>query len=62
VVPAGQNTAGSNGVFSRFRIVTFDDAEVALVVTVINGPVYAFRMPEVDARRVPAPPRALAAK
>jgi hypothetical protein len=60
-VPAGRNTAGSNGVFSRFQIVTFDDAEIALLVDAINGPVYAFRMPEVDARRVPAPPRSLAA-
>jgi hypothetical protein len=34
-----------NGVYSRFRIARFADAEVAVVVNRIDGPVYAFRVP-----------------
>ncbi len=33
------------GVYSRFRLVRFRDAEVALVVNRTDGPVYAFRVP-----------------
>jgi hypothetical protein len=33
------------GVYSRFRLVRFRDAEVALVVNRADGPVYAFRVP-----------------
>jgi hypothetical protein len=61
LIPASENTSGSNGVFSRFRIATFDDAEVALVVTQVNGPVYAFRIPGEIQRRVPGAPRSLSA-
>ena len=35
-----------NGVFSRFRLATYDDAEVAVAVTAVDGPVYAFRIPD----------------
>jgi len=41
VVPEDQ----SNGVYSRFGLVRYDDAEVAVVVNQVNGPVYAFKMP-----------------
>ena len=38
VVPGGES---GNGVYSKFRIASFDDAEIALVVTQVDGPVYA---------------------
>jgi len=41
VVPEDQ----SNGVYSRFGLVRYHDAEVAVVVNQVNGPVYAFKMP-----------------
>lgn len=40
-----QAMSKDNGVYSRFRIARFSDAEVALVVNRIDGPVYAFRIP-----------------
>jgi len=36
VVPAGESR---NGVYSKFRIASFDDVEVGLVVTEVDGPV-----------------------
>jgi hypothetical protein len=42
VTPAGDS---KNGVYSKFRIASFVDAEIALVVTRVDGPVYAFRIP-----------------
>src|SRR5690606_6158218 len=35
----------TNGVYSRFRIARYGDEEVGIVVSQINGPVYAFRVP-----------------
>lgn len=35
-----------NGVYSRLRIARYDDTEVAVVVNRIDGPVYAFRIPD----------------
>jgi hypothetical protein len=43
-------------VYSKFRIVSFADAEIALVVNQVNGPVYAFRMPGAESRREPKSP------
>jgi len=53
LTPAGESR---NGVFSKFRIAHFDDAEVALVVTRTDGPVYAFRIPDITQDRKPRPP------
>ncbi len=50
-----------NGVYSRFRIASFADAEVALVVHSVDGPVYAFRIPVAAARKEPRPPKATGA-
>ena len=58
VVPAGES---KNGVYSKFRIASFDDVEVGLVVTEVDGPVYAFRIPSADGRRGPKSPAALKA-
>jgi hypothetical protein len=53
VVPQDQ----SNGVYSRFGLVRYDDAEVAVVVNQVNGPVYAFKMPGTVTPQVrPNPP------
>lgn len=35
----------TNGVFSRFRLVSYDDAEFAVVITDVEAPVYVFRLP-----------------
>jgi len=59
LVPAGENR---NGVYSKFRIASFEDAEVALVVNEVDGPVYAFRLPSGDYRRGPKSPAALKAQ
>ncbi|HEV8694401.1 MAG TPA: hypothetical protein VGQ93_09515, partial [Lysobacter sp.] len=40
-----QAMAVDNGVYSRFRIARYQDAEVAVVVNDIGGSVYAFRIP-----------------
>jgi hypothetical protein len=53
LVPAGEIR---NGVYSKFRIASFADAEIALVVNQANGPVYAFRMPGAESRREPKSP------
>jgi hypothetical protein len=58
VVPDGESR---NGVYSKFRIASFDDAEIALVVTEVDGPVYAFRIPGADSRPGPKAPAALKA-
>jgi hypothetical protein len=42
VIPADP----SPGVYNRFRVATYDDAEVAVVVNDTAGPVYAFRLPD----------------
>jgi hypothetical protein len=42
VIPADP----SPGVYNRFRLATYDDAEVAVVVNSTTGPVYAFRLPD----------------
>jgi len=49
VVP--QSMTAANGVFSRFRVVRFSNAEIAVVVNRVDGPVYAFRLPEIAAAR-----------
>lgn len=41
-----QNMYTDNGVYSRFRVAHYDDLEVAVVVNRIDGPVYAFRLPD----------------
>jgi len=51
-----------NGVYGRFRIASFADAEIALIVTQVNGPVYAFRIPEGETRREPRSPTDLKAR
>lgn len=33
------------GIFNRFRLVRYDDMEIAVVVNQVNGPVYAYRVP-----------------
>jgi hypothetical protein len=48
-----------NGVYSKFRIASFADAEIALVVNEVNGPVYAFRIPMAETRRQPKSPAVL---
>jgi hypothetical protein len=58
VVPTGESR---NGVYSKFRIASFDDAEIALVVTEVDGPVYAFRIPGGTDRPAPRSPAALKA-
>jgi hypothetical protein len=45
VVPVDARSNGTQGPFGRFRIVSFDDAEIALIVTRVDGPVYAFKIP-----------------
>ena len=50
-----QPMTAENGVFSRFRLVRFTNAEIALVVNRVDGPVYAFRMPEAAFSRPSAP-------
>ena len=52
-----QSMTRENGVYSRFRIVTFQDAEVALVFNRVDGPVYAFRIPH-PSRSHPSAPKA----
>jgi len=51
-----------NGVYSKFRIARFSDAEVALVVTRADGPVYAFRIPGGTMQPGPKPPKSLSAR
>jgi hypothetical protein len=53
LVPAGDI---KNGVYSKFRIASFADAEIAVVVNQVDGPVYAFRMPGAESRREPKSP------
>ena len=53
VVPQAMTAA--NGVFSRFRVVRFSNAEIAVVVNRVDGPVYAFRVPDNAAARPSAP-------
>lgn len=40
-----------NGVYGRFRIVRYGDGEFCIVVNRINGPVYAFRLPQPETSR-----------
>lgn len=61
VTPLDARTTGSNGPFSRFRIVSFDDAEIAITVTRVDGPVYAFRIPPSEVPR-PRRPEDLSAR
>lgn len=56
VVPEG---GSKNGVYSKFRIASFDDAEIALVVLEVDGPVYAFRIPGAERRTAPKSPAEL---
>jgi hypothetical protein len=35
----------TNGVYNRFRLVRYADAEIGVVVNHVDGPVYAFRLP-----------------
>jgi len=64
ITSSGSTTTPSslqNGIYSRFQVVTYDDAEVAVVVNEVNGPVYAFRMPGGPPIR-PNPPAAVQAQ
>jgi hypothetical protein len=58
VVPAEMHHS-NNGVYGRFRIARYSDAEVALIANRINGPVYAFRVPEGGRAPVPREPEEL---
>ena len=62
IVPVEQRVNGTHGVFSKFRIASFMDAEIALVVTRVDKPVYAFRIPEAQTNRVPRQPTQLEAR
>ena len=51
----GQLTAASNslvpataatGIYSRFQVASYADAEIVVMVNSTSGPVYAFRVPE----------------
>lgn len=46
----------STGVFNRFRLVRYDDMEIAVVVNQVSGPVYAYRIPGGDPVVRPNPP------
>ncbi|MCU0962628.1 MAG: hypothetical protein MUF48_21235 [Pirellulaceae bacterium] len=61
VVPVDARSTGTQGPFGRFRIVRFDDSEIALVVTRVDGPVYAFKIPPSPVPR-PRQPQDLAAR
>lgn len=52
VTPQDQPT----GVFNRFRLVRYDDMELAVVVNSVNGPVYAYRLPGGSTIVRPRPP------
>jgi hypothetical protein len=49
-----QNPSGAP--YSRFRLARYDDAEVAILVTAVNQPVYAFRVPGAGSIVRPNPP------
>lgn len=61
VIPEGERSNSTNGVFSKFRIATFDDCEIALVVSEVDQAVYAFRVPSRASEARPGPPEALSA-
>ena len=61
IVPVDAKSTGNQGPFGRFRIVSFDDSEIALVVTRVDGPVYAFKIPSSPVSR-PRQPQDLAAR
>lgn len=50
---APESMSTDNGVYSRFRVTRWGNEEVAVVVNRANGPVYAFRIPEVGGNAVP---------
>lgn len=52
VMPQDQST----GVFNRFKIVSYDDMELAVVVNSVTGPVYAYRLPHGVTVSRPNPP------
>ena len=52
----------SNGVYSRFRLVRYDDAEIAVVVNSVDGPVYAFKLPGSAPIEKPNPPSSVEAQ
>jgi hypothetical protein len=54
LAPTG--TDSDNGIYSRFRIVRYSDAEVAVVVNGVSQDVFAFRIPELDRVSTPSPP------
>lgn len=62
VVPEGLKDETSNGPFGRFRIVSFADDEIALLVSRIDGPVYAFRIPPGGPAPRPKQPQSLSAR
>lgn len=45
----------SLGIYNRFRIASYDDAEIAVVVNSTTGPVYAFKLPSGSFLRPTAP-------
>lgn len=52
VTPQDQGT----GIFNRFRLVRYDDMEIAVVVNQVSGPVYAYRIPGGSTVVRPNPP------
>jgi hypothetical protein len=62
VVPEGERSNGTNGVHSKFRLATYSDAEIALVVSEIDQAVYAFRIPSPGTDSRPRPPAELSAR
>ncbi len=56
VTPTANGSQYGVGDYSRFRVMRYSDAEIAMVVTGINSPVYVFRMPGSQNLVTPNPP------
>lgn len=53
----------SGGIYNRFRLMRYSDAEIAVVVNSVDGKVYAFRMPGTGAVvKTPNPPSTVTAE
>lgn len=55
-VPAANTSQYGLGDYSRFRVMRYSNAEIAAVVTRIDGPVYVFKIPGSQDLIVPNPP------
>lgn len=55
-VPAANTSQYGLGDYSRFRVMRYSNAEIAVVATRIDGPVYAFRVPGDQDLITPKPP------